>query len=92
MATFKRSIPCFFVSHVPTALPWYQEVLGFNVIGKADEGRAELNRGAPASSPNGRKQGDAEGGVSLYLRRHLDAASPPPKGSLWIEVDKVDGE
>lgn len=90
-ATFKRSIPCFFVSHIPTALPWYEEVLGFKVVGKADAGRAELHRAAPGSSPKTTGQGSVDG-VSIYLRRHLDAESAPPKGSLWIEVDKVDGE
>lgn len=83
-ATFKRAAPCFFVSHIPTTLPWYKEILGFHLRGKAESGRAELFRGAP-----GINRGSE--GVSLYLRRASEGEKPP-KGSLWIEVDNVDGE
>ncbi|PWN22416.1 hypothetical protein BCV69DRAFT_281409 [Microstroma glucosiphilum] len=82
LATFKRAIPSFSVTHIPTALPWYKEVLGFAVVGAADAGRAELHRAEP-----GARKG--EGGVSLYLRKAA-ADEPVPKGSLWIEVDSVD--
>lgn len=104
-ATFKRCIPCFFVSHIPTTLPWYKDVLGFQLRGKAESARAELFRSAPGVNRG-------SDGVSLYLRkvpspspsaaasegRHSsrdpsDAQQAPvPKGSLWIEVDDVDGE
>lgn len=84
LATFRRAIPSFSVTHVPTALPWYKEVLGFAVVGNADTGRAELHRAEP-----GARKG--EGGVSLYLRK-VAADEPVPKGSLWIEVDSVDSE
>ncbi|CAO1630246.1 unnamed protein product [Parajaminaea phylloscopi] len=86
--SFKRSIPCFFVPHVPAALPWYKEVLGFSVVGKPDAGRAELYRASPGSSSP--KQAGTSG-VSLYLRKPpADADGPSPKGSLWIEVDNID--
>lgn len=88
--TFKRSIPCFFVPHVPSALPWYKEVLGFAVVGAVDPGRVELHRAHPRA-PRG------QGGVSLYLRKPLPTGGEVdpatiPKGSLWIEVDNVDGK
>ncbi|CAO1618094.1 unnamed protein product [Sympodiomycopsis kandeliae] len=83
-ASFKRSIPCFFVAHIPISLPWYQEVLGFRVKGKPDASRAELFRGHPRVSRS-------QEGVSLYLRKRPEEDGPTPKGSLWIEVDDIDG-
>lgn len=84
-ASFIRSTSCFFVTHVPSTLPWYTEVLGFQVRGKAEASRAELFRGAP-----GVNRGND--GVFLYLRKISDEGQPVPKGSLWIEVDNIDGE
>lgn len=86
-STFKRSIPCFYVSHVPSVLPWYKEVLGFSIIGKTEAGRAELHRAAPGVDP---KNARLDQGVSLYLRRPADPAAPMPANSMWIEVDDVD--
>lgn len=68
-------------------------MLGFNLIGRADEGRAELHRAGPGSLSSSPPKGNASEGVSLYLRKPVpssDPDSPAPKGSLWIEVDNVD--
>lgn len=78
-------MPCFYVSHVPSALPWYKEVLGFNLVGKAEAGRAELHRAEPGAAKG-------VGGVSLYLRKPPTEDLKITGSALWVEVDDVDGE
>lgn len=84
---FKRVIPCLYVSSIQAALPFYKHMLGFTPVSKPDTMKAHLKS----------KGGDqGEEGIEIYLRTPPlgsdGTRSPLAPTSLWIAVEKVDGE
>lgn len=79
--------PCPRRTRIQASLPFYREILGFTLVGKADKTRATICRGA---------DGDGVGGVEIYLRTAPtgpdgESVRPPP-ANVWIVVGDVDGE